>query len=227
MSIRCVAFDLDDTFWDCKTVINHAEQQLYHWISECHPIITEQYSLNELVGTRAAYMRDRPELHHDLGQLRILWMHALADEFKLPSDWIEPAFEHFLNARNQVEFFPGVAEALNQLSRQFKLGVITNGNAEIHRVGLGHLFDFAHSSAAAGVAKPEPLIFEQALEMAKVKPHEMVYIGDDPEKDIIGANRAGLRTIWFNPSQREWGEGVNPDAIMTNFDEIVKIVQSL
>ena len=63
--------------------------------------------------------------------------------------------------------------------------------------------------------------------MAGLEPHEIVYVGDDPEKDIIGADRVGLRTIWFNPSQREREEGVNPDAIMTNFDEIVRLVQSL
>lgn len=227
MPIRCIAFDLDDTFWDCKSVIDHAETQLYHWLREHQPVIAENYSQQNLVDARVKFMRDKPELHHDLGQLRILWLKALAQEFTLPVDWVDPAFEHFLTARNQVVLFPEVEGALEQLSSQYILGVITNGNAEIHRVGLGHLFAFAHSSAAAGVAKPEPLIFQQALEMANVQAHEMVYIGDDPEKDVIGANRAGLRTIWFNPSQREWSEDVKPDAIMTNFSEVVRLIQSL
>lgn len=226
-SIRCVAFDLDDTFWDCKTVIEHAEQQLYRWLQQHHPVITEQYTLTELVSARGDFMRQHPELHHDLGKLRILWLERLAEEFKLQTDWVNAAFEHFLRARNQVELFPGVREALTQLQAHYKLGVITNGNAEIQRVGLGECFMFAHSSAAAGVAKPDPLIFQQALEMAGVEPHQMVYVGDDPEKDIIGANQAGLRTIWFNPAQQKWHRPVKPDGIMTNFSEIVRLVQSL
>jgi len=226
-SIRCIAFDLDDTFWDCKSVIDHAEQQLYQWLEAHHPIITQRYTSQELVSARGKFMRKRPELHHDLGKLRILWLEELAGSFDLNTDWVNTAFEHFLQARNQVELFPNVETALQQLSKQYKLGVITNGNAEIDRVGLSHLFDFSHSSAAAGVAKPEPLIFQQALTMAEAKPHEMVYVGDDPEKDIIGANHAGLRTIWFNPSHREWREAVKPDAVMTNFSEIDRLLQSL
>ena len=229
MPIRCIAFDLDDTFWDCKSVIDHAEQQLYQWLDEHHPVITQHYTLPALVASRGTFMRDYPELHHDLGKLRILWLHHLAKNFDLSTDWIDTAFEHFLVARNQVTLFPGVTESLEQLAKQFKLGVITNGNAEIDRVGLGHLFDFFHSSAAAGVAKPDPVIFEQALEMAGVQAHEMVYVGDDPEKDIIGANHVGLRTIWFNPLQREWkgSSTITPDAVMTNFSEVVKLTQSL
>ena len=149
MPIRCVAFDLDDTLWDCKSVIDHAEQQLYHWLNEHHPIITRRYTLKELVSARGAYMRDYPELHHDLGQLRLQWLGSLAKEFNLAQDWVEPAFEHFLIARNEVEFYTGVPEALAKLAEDYMLGVITNGNAEISRTELGHLFQFAHSSAAA------------------------------------------------------------------------------
>lgn len=226
--IRCVAFDLDDTFWDCKSVIDHAEQQLYQWIKQHHPVITTQYTLDALVSARGNFMREHPQLNHDLGKLRKLWLVEISREFGLDTDWVQPAFEHFLTARNEVTLFPGVTDALQQLSTQYKLGVITNGNAEIRRIEeIGHFFDFDHSSAAAGVAKPKPLIFQQAIAMAGINAGEMVYVGDDPEKDIIGANHAGLRTIWFNPSCKEWNETVKPDAIMTNFSEIVTIVQSL
>ncbi|MEZ5449228.1 MAG: HAD family hydrolase [Thiolinea sp.] len=227
MTIRCVAFDLDDTLWDCKTVIDHAEHQLYQWLQTHQPRIADHHSLTTLIGSRVEHVSRYPELHHDLGALRKQWLASLADEFGLERDWVEPAFAHFLEARNQVELFPGVLEALQELKQVFSLGVITNGNADVERIGLGHLFDFAHSSAAAGAAKPDPLIFAQAVAMAGVAAHEMVYVGDDPEKDIIGAQQAGLRTIWYNPLRRELSNGVNPDAIMTNFNEIARLVQSL
>lgn len=227
MTIRCIAFDLDDTFWDCKSVINNAEQQLYNWLATHTPAITQHYSESELISHRMGYMKQRPELHHDLGALRREWLQVLADQFALEHDWIKPAFERFLEARNQVQLFPGVQSALESLNMSYKLGTITNGNADIHRIGLGHLFHFTHNSADAGVAKPDPLIFQQALEMAGVKPHEMVYVGDDPERDIIGANHAGLRTIWYNPSSMSLDKGIKPDAIMTNYNEIAKLVGAL
>ncbi len=226
--ICCIAFDLDDTFWDCKTVIDRAEQALYRWLEQHQPVITQRYSLDQLVSARGKFMRKHPSLHHDLGQLRILWLEDLAQEFGLETSWVSAAFERFLTARNQVELFPNVVPALAQLSKHYQLGVITNGNAEVRRVQeIGHFFSFAHSSAAAGVAKPNPLIFQQALKLAAVDASAMVYVGDDPEKDIIGANHAGLRTIWFNPTKQAWHGDVEPDAIMTNFSEIVTLIQSL
>ncbi|PIE00038.1 MAG: haloacid dehalogenase [Thiothrix nivea] len=227
MPVRCVCFDLDDTLWDCRSVITAAEQQLYHWLS-CHqPDMVSHYTVQTFTESRIHYTRQHPELHHDLGQLRLNWLQSLAAETETGQDWVNEAFECFLTARNRVEFFPNVLEQLHQLQQDYLLGSITNGNADIHRVGLGTLFQFSHNSATAGVSKPDPLIFEQAVTMAGVKPEEMVYVGDDPEKDIMGASRAGLRTIWYNPSRQALSEEANPDAIMESFNELVKLVHSL
>jgi putative hydrolase of the HAD superfamily len=227
MSIRCVCFDLDDTLWDCKSVITHAEQQLYQWLSVNQPQISTRYTAEELIHSRISYTRQHPELHHDLGALRRNWLKTLATETALAQDWVEDAFEHFLQARNEVEFFPGVFEQLHLLKQDYLLGSITNGNADVHRVGLGELFHFSHNSATAGVSKPHPAIFEQALEIAGIEPQQMVYVGDDPERDIIGASRAGLRTIWYNPSRQELSAEATPDAVMESFNELAKLVRSL
>nr|CAA6830810.1 MAG: Putative FMN hydrolase (EC; 5-Amino-6-(5'-phosphoribitylamino)uracil phosphatase [uncultured Thiotrichaceae bacterium] len=227
MSIRCVCFDLDDTLWDCKLVITHAEQQLYYWLEGHQPAISQCYTSEALLASRVLYTRQHPELRHDLGELRKQWLRSLAAEAGLDTDWIDLAFQHFLKARNEVEFFPDVLAQLHLLKRDYMLGSITNGNADIKSVGLGELFDFSHNSATAGVSKPEPAIFEQALEMAGLEPHQMVYVGDDQTLDIMGANRAGLRTIWYNPSRKEFVGKVNPDATMVSFAELVKLVRSL
>ena len=228
MPIRCISFDLDDTFWDCASVIRSADQQLYAWLQEHQPTITAAYTPDTLIQHRVEYMNKFPALHYDLGLLRRNWLQQLAQDFSLDTTWVNPAFEYFLIARNQVEFFPEVIPALETLVEdKYQLGVITNGNAEIHRMPIAHLFSFAHSSAAAGVAKPDPLIFHQALQMAGVEAHEMVYVGDDPEKDIIGASNAGFRTIWFNPSGLQPHTTIKPDAVMTNFSELARLIQSL
>ena len=227
MSIRCVCFDLDDTLWDCNSVITHAEQQLYQWLATHQPAIGQRYSAETLLASRVSYTQQHIELHHDLGELRRNWLSALADEAALTTDWVDDAFQHFLQARNEVKFFPDVLEQLHRLKQDYKLGSITNGNADIVSVGLDELFDFSHNSAAAGVSKPEPAIFTQTLEMTGLEPHQMVYVGDDLEKDIIGANRVGLRTIWYNPSRRELSDGASPDAIMASFAELTNLVRSL
>ena len=228
MTIRCIAFDLDDTLWDCHSVIHHAEQTLFHYLQQYYPALVAAYpSLESLIASRIAYLEQRPELQHDLTTLRRRWLQQLAFETNLEPSMVEPAFQVFWQARNQVKFFPDVLSNLKYLATGYSLGVITNGNASVQQIGIAHLFKFTLSSAEAGVAKPHPSIFQQALTKAQVLAHEMVYVGDDPEKDVIGAQQVGLRTIWFNAQQRELPLGLKPDAIMTNFAEIEALLKLL
>ena len=228
MTIRCIAFDLDDTLWDCHSVLHHAEQAQFHYLEQHYPAVVARYpSLEQLITSRLTYLEQYPELQHDLTRLRLRWLQQLALETELAPSMAEQVFQVFWQARNQVKLFPAVLAKLEGLSQTYPLGVITNGNANVHQIGIGHLFCFTLSSAEAGVAKPHPAIFQQALMKAQVAAHEMVYVGDDPEKDVIGAQQAGLRTIWFNPHQREQPIELKPDAIMTNFAEIEALVKLL
>lgn len=228
MTIRCIAFDLDDTLWDCQSVLEHAEQTMFRWLQVYYPAVSQAYpSLASLVASRIAYVEQYPELHHDLTLLRTRWLEQLFTENAYDPASAEQAFQVFWQARNQVQFFPEVLPSLERLAQSYALGVITNGNADVHHIGIGHLFEFALSSAKAGVSKPHPAIFQQALNAMQIEPHQMVYVGDDPEKDVIGAQQVGLRTIWFNAQQRELPLGLKPDAIMTNFAEIEALLKLL
>jgi putative hydrolase of the HAD superfamily len=82
-----------------------------------------------------------------------------------------------------------------------KLGLITNGPTEwqsrkIECMGLAPLFDAVVISEAEGVRKPDPRIFERALERCGVRADESMFVGDPPEIDIQGAVGAGLVPVW-------------------------------
>ena len=227
MTIRCIAFDLDDTLWACKPVIEHAEQGFYIWLSIHYPRITERYSPEQLLKKRINYMQQYPELHYNLTQLRQHWLAELAVEHDYPLALVEQGFEVFWLARNEVTFFEGALAVLEALSARFLLGVISNGNASVHHIGVGHLFQFVHSAAQAGVAKPHPAIFHQALQQVNIAPHQAVYVGDDPVKDIQGAASAGLRTVWFNPEGHVWPGGQKPDAVIDNLAQLESVITKL
>ena len=227
MTIRCIAFDLDDTLWACKPVIEHAEQRFYIWLSIHYPRITERYSPEHLLKKRINYMQQYPELHYNLTQLRQHWLAELAVEHDYPLALVEQGFEVFWLARNEVTFFEGALAVLEALSARFLLGVISNGNASVHHIGVGHLFQFVHSAAQAGVAKPHPAIFHQALQQVNIAPHQAVYVGDDPVKDIQGAASAGLRTVWFNPEGHVWPGGQKPDAVIDNLAQLESVITKL
>lgn len=95
------------------------------------------------------------------------------------------------------EAFPDAAPALEQLrSRDVRLVAASNWDSSLpqvlERTGLAGLLDGVVSSAAAGAAKPDPRLFEAALELAQVAPDQALHIGDRPENDIDGARAVGM-----------------------------------
>lgn len=210
MGIHCIAFDLDDTLWECHPVIQRAERVLYQYLETNYPKITRAYTFAELTQQRKSFMLQQPEISYDLSQLRQCWLQSLADTFCYDVKMVETAFHIFWLARNEVQFYDGILEILSRLAQHFNLGVISNGNADINHIGVGELFDFSVSAQEAGVAKPHVDIFKLALHKAQCQAHEMIYIGDNPVCDIQGAHQAGLHAIWYNPKNLIWPNDDHP-----------------
>lgn len=109
------------------------------------------------------------------------------------------------NVRERTE------DTLEELRRRgYRLGVISNadGRAEqaLDAVGLREHFELVVDSGLLGIDKPDPRIFQHALErMGGIDPHEAVYVGDIYEIDVQGARAAGMRPVLIDPLWK-WGE---------------------
>lgn len=104
--------------------------------------------------------------------------------------------------------YPDVTACLRGLKRRgLTLGVISNWDSGLEdllrRVGLLPYFDDVVSSAVVGYRKPDPVIFELALERAGVAATQAVHVGDLPEADGNGASAAGIRPIIVDRHGRE------------------------
>lgn len=116
-----------------------------------------------------------------------------------------------------VEEIPGVRQLLDYLQAKYTLCVATNAGVSdteamrkaLQRVDLDRYFSGFFSSKDLGVAKPEPEFFLRICSAMQVKPREALMVGNDYQKDILGAARAGLHTVFFNIKQEE---GVFPEA---------------
>ncbi|MEJ2061578.1 MAG: HAD family hydrolase [Gammaproteobacteria bacterium] len=225
--ITCLTFDLDDTLWLCAPVIERAEQRFYRWLQERYPRITGRYDFDALIEHRKAYMQAFPELHHDLTRLRKAWIGVLGAEAGYGDEPVEEGFRTFWLARNEVEPFEEALAALATLSVDYTIGAITNGNADVHTIGIGHYFDFVVTSASAGAAKPHPDIFDAAVLAAGVSADAMVHVGDDPVRDVRGAQEAGLRAIWVNTHAQSWPGGPDPDAEIRHMGELESVLARL
>jgi len=227
-TIQLLSFDLDDTLWPCKPTILRAEERLYQWLSEHVPVITENYDIYQLREQRRVLFNDYPELAYDLTQLRIRSFEMLAKEFDLADDWIQPAFEIFYEARQQVTLFDDVAPVLDELGKTFQLASLTNGNADTVKTGVDHWFDFALNAASVGKLKSEPDIYQRLQQLANIDAARMVHIGDDPINDVSGAKSAGVYAIWLNRQQKSWPlEGCEPDASIDSLQELPALLENL
>ena len=82
-----------------------------------------------------------------------------------------------------------------------KLGIITNGPVswqmrKIEKTGVASFFNAILISDAEGIQKPDPRIFQRAMERCGVASQESMFVGDHPEADIAGARNAGLLPVW-------------------------------
>ena len=135
-------------------------------------------------------------------------------------------FRVFRKHRQAVTLFDDAARVLEKLGERYSIGAITNGNADVHHIGIGHHFDFVVTPAEAGAAKPDPAIFELALNAAGASPESVVHVGDDPMRDVAGAAALGLCTVWMNPKGHPWPDEAPPDAEIRTLDALVSVIKA-
>lgn len=224
--IEVIGFDLDDTLWAVTPVIIRAEKLLNAWLVETAPDL--KYDVVSMRELRHEILEKQPSLARKITELRRqIIVRALVNSHVAQAEEIaDQAIEVFLAARNQVEFFDGALEVLNRLDATHRLGALSNGNADIHRLGLSHLFDFAFSAEDVGAAKPDPALFERALSHTGVDPHRMVYVGDDPLLDVDAAKQVGLKTVWLDHGKKPVGIS-QPDITIFNIRELPGAIDAL
>jgi putative hydrolase of the HAD superfamily len=212
-SIKVITFDLDDTLWSVGPVIIKADQQVYEWLKQYAPAVTERYSQQQLAELRYNYYQQRPELAHQISKIRMVAMQDCllqvgysTNESKQLS---EQAFKVFIDARHQVKLFDSVRPTLEILHQEFSLGVLTNGNADIYQLSIGNYFDFAFSAEQLNASKPAANHFLAAQEFCGCEANEIIHVGDHIHHDIDAAIQSGCHAIWFNPKGLKNTENVN------------------
>ena len=112
--------------------------------------------------------------------------------------FFEAAYGHFAEA-GVWEVYPDVVQVLETLAPRFELAVVSNFDGRLRFI-LEHLaitkyFRHIFLSSELGADKPDPLIYQRALEVSGFAPNEVLHVGDDPERDWAGARSAGLEVF--------------------------------
>ena len=227
--IRMITFDLDDTLWDNVPTITKAEIETRKWIENKVGKI-DWGDLNDFLNLREELIKEDESIKWDISKLRKeIFRRKLAHitPEKYRNKLVEDAFAVFISRRHEVMLFDGVEVALKQLSKNFLLGVLTNGNADIFRFNIGKYFSFSVSSLEAKNSKPDRAHFDKAIEiMENIKFDEILHIGDHQVNDILAAYNLGIESLWFNNNESTWDQNFPKPDEFSSWEHLPEIVNN-
>ena len=135
-------------------------------------------------------------------------------------------------SRTRLQLYPEVKRILDELRSGYLLGIISDAQPcyalpEIRAAGLEGYFDPVIISASRGYRKPDPRLWGEALQVMNLNPSQAIYVGNDMYRDIFGAQRVGIRTIFVDSNQGAKSyENITPDFFAARFEQVMQGVAS-
>ncbi|MEM7737830.1 MAG: HAD family hydrolase [Deinococcota bacterium] len=216
--LDAIIFDLDNTLLDrTRTFTTFLHKQHVRFADELVNIPVKVFVETVLKYDNNGYAA-KPDMY---GQACADWSIDLRDSL------VNDFYEHY--GYNPI-LNEGALELLTSLKQTYKLGLITNGkskgqNAKIDGAGIRNYFMSVHISEAEGVAKPDPRIFERCLQRLDIPAERAVYVGDHPDKDVAGAQDAGLKAVWIRTPH--YAEPAFADAVINTLADLPDVLNIL
>ena len=213
MRILALTLDLDDTLWPVLPALECADREVDAWLRTHHPEVATRWPIAAMRELRAQVAAERLDLAHDFTTQRQLTMQRAFAACGLAEAPVEVLWEIYYAARNRVELYADALPALERITARWPVASLTNGNADLERIGIHTHFHCHVCARDTGVAKPDARIFREAAQQLGVAPGQILHVGDDPVLDVQGAREAGLHTAWINRERKPWPAalGAPPD----------------
>lgn len=227
--IKAISFDLDDTLYVNDEVIRQAERAQFDVLSQHLPSVQEA-GITPWLSLKWQVLNENPSLKHDVTEWRrAVIAHGLkahTQDKELTNRLVDEAFSAFYQARSNFSIEPSVFAVLKQLSSRYPLVAITNGNVDIHRLGLTPYFVSYYRAGENGLRmKPYPDMLKAACRELDIKESELLHIGDNLLTDIKGAQNTGSPHLWFNPEHVELtGKASLPTGEYSDLEELLQLL---
>ncbi len=202
-NIKHIFFDLDHTLWDFDKnsaltfdkifKLNKVEVDIVNFLKVYEPVNLNYWRLyrnSEIDQDQLRYGRLRDTFNALEFEVADKLIHVLSEDYIAHLT----TFDHL---------FDNTIEVLDYLQPNYQLHIITNGFSEAQKrklqvSNIAHYFKTVTNAEMAGVKKPNPIIFNHALQLANAKSEESIMIGDSYEADVLGALQVGYDAIFFN-----------------------------
>lgn len=237
MNFKAIGFDFFGTIVDVKADGKTCILSMCNHLQQCGYEISDDDFIANYRSTTAEYRKTRYEVHREVNNC--IWvvdtLKRMGINEKVSNPNIISAVEKYFNSW-QLTIVSDAPFVLKRLGRVFNIALVSNftDSAFIHRslrkLGIEKFFDHIIDSDTVGWRKPHPKIFKQFLKVSKVKAEEAIFIGDDLEADIKGANAIGIKSVLLNrPSYKRYKQQktkIIPDHIVSSLTEFEELLSS-
>ena len=225
--ITTISFDADGTLWDFEGVMCHALGCALEELRRLVPSAPDSLSIETLIAIRnqVAAEQENKGLTHEAIRLE-----AFRQTLQLVDNPDDDLAVHlnalYLKHRfEDILLFDDVVPTLEALQRGYTMGLLSNGNTYPERCGLGGYFQFVVFAQDYGIQKPDPQLFEIAIERAGCTKRQLLHVGDSFQNDIIGAKQVGIKSVWLNRQGRNNEAEQQPDFEISSLRELTEILE--
>ena len=205
--IKAIFFDLDGTLCDSDTAWSIAQREMFQLLREQYPDVSQEVLTETWKTVHQRLFQQLDAGKCSMANVRDARFQCLFQELGLPIDKVMEGLSGFFCSRylTSLRLYDDVT-VLEEL-RAYHVGIITNGAHDEHtdsqlskvrHLGLSERIQSLTISGEIGVRKPKIEIFQVACERAGISPKKALFVGDTVENDIVGANRAGMTSVFIN-----------------------------
>jgi putative hydrolase of the HAD superfamily len=239
MALKGILFDLYGTVIDIET--DESMEEIYRGIAH---YLTYQGVYLHRGEVRDRYYRIMKQQREDRGgespeiDVETIWREFLRQEGvknALARRRLALILAHLYRgiSRKRLRLYPGVKQVLDALRPAYRLALISDAQPcyalpEMKALGLDGYFNPVIISAEYGFRKPDQRLTAKALAIMGLEPSEVIFVGNDMYRDIYGASRLGIKTIFIESNQGEKShEKATPDYIVRRFEDVLTGVATI
>ena len=235
--IKAVFFDLDGTLCDSDAAWSIAQKETFQLLRKHYPNVSEETITNAWRTVHQRLFQQLGAGKLSMAEVRDSRFERVFTELNLPTDKVMEELSDFFCSGylTSLHLYEDVA-VLEEL-HAYHVGIITNGAHDEHTdsqlskvkyLGLSERIQALTISGEIGVRKPRGEIFKLACERADVLSKEAVYVGDTIQNDIVGANRAGMTSVFINRKSEKLIPQIadeQPDYAISNLHDVLSCLR--
>jgi putative hydrolase of the HAD superfamily len=239
VGVKGIIFDLYGTLIDIET--DESAEEIYRTIARFltyKEVYVRRGQVRGLYDELLKQEKEKSSEQYPEISVQAVWEAFLAGhglETRTESHELAVTLAHLYRAISlkRLELYPSVKHVLDELQSHYRIGIVSDAQPcwalpEMRALGLGTYFHPVIMSADYGFRKPDPRLFEKALNLMGLASSEVLLVGNDAYRDIHGAGQLHIKTIFFGSNQgRQSYSQAAPDYVASRFEDVLKGVQFL